>query len=69
LTCMTRPWCGVAQFPGLAQFMIGTVHLPVGARHDEIVAALEAAALRFLPPGFQIIEPQCGAIFFSECEP
>jgi hypothetical protein len=41
----------------------------LGARHDEIVAALEAAALRFLPPGFQIIEPQCGAIFFSECEP
>lgn len=61
-----RPWCAIAQFPGLKKFRFGTITLPVEARHDEIVAALRTHALTFLPDGFEIIEPRCGALFFQE---
>jgi hypothetical protein len=59
-----RPWCAKAQYPGLQPFFVGTAIVDAEARHDEIVAALEAHARTFLPPGFQIIEPMCGALFF-----
>ena len=69
MTDAIRPWCAKARFPGLAVFLGGTVTLPFKARHDEIVAALEAHFLEFLPPGFEIIEPVCGALFFQEEQP
>jgi hypothetical protein len=59
-----RPWCATARYPGLDIFRVGTVCLPATARHDEIEAALHAHAGRFLPPGLQIVEPLCGALFF-----
>ena len=59
-----RPWSAKAQYPGLATFVLGTVVLPKEARHDEIVSALQDHAATFLPPGFEIIEPMCGALFF-----
>ncbi len=62
---MTRPWCAVAQYPGLQRFRVGTVVLPREAQHYEIMTALEAHALTILPPGFTIIKPECGALFFS----
>ena len=63
-----RPWCARAVYPGLKDFMVGTVTLPADARHDEIEAALKAHAAEFLPPGFIIIEPVCGAIFFQQVD-
>lgn len=60
-----RPWCATAQYPGLSRFLVGTITLPADARADEIEAALAAHASAFLPPGFSIIEPLCGAIFFA----
>jgi hypothetical protein len=38
--------------------------MPADAQHHEIEAALVAHFLTFLPPGFSIIEPMCGALFF-----
>lgn len=61
-----RPWCAKAQYPGLKPFMGGTVLIPHDARIDQIEAALEAHFLTFLPPGFQIIEPVAGALFFND---
>jgi hypothetical protein len=61
-----RPWCAVAQYPGLKRFHVGTITMPEDARHDQIVAALRDHAMTFLPPGFDIILPVCGAIFFQE---
>lgn len=66
MTRATRPWCAIAQYPGLKRFIIGTVVLPANARHDEIIDALTAHALTMLAPGFDIIEPRCGALFFHE---
>jgi hypothetical protein len=61
-----RPWCAKAQFPGLKTFIGGTVTMPADARSDEIENALHAHFLTFLPAGFNIIEPVCGALFFQE---
>ena len=61
-----KPWCAKAQYPGLREFLVGTITMPHPSRHDEIIEALEAHALTFLPPGFIIIEPLCGALFFQE---
>lgn len=63
-----RPWCAEAEFPGLKPFLGGTITLPATARHDEIIAALEAHFRTFLPPGFSIVRPVCGALFFVENE-
>lgn len=64
-----RPWCAVAIYPGLAEFTLGTITMPADARHDEIEAALAKHAAQFLPPGFKIIKPMCGALFFQgECD-
>jgi hypothetical protein len=60
-----RPWCAKAQYPGQKPFLGGTVVLDASARSDEIEAALRAHFLEFLPAGFEIIEPLCGALFFS----
>ncbi len=60
-----RPWCALAQYPGLKTFRVGTVTMPAEARHDQIVAALRAHALTILPPGFQIIRPLAGSLFFE----
>jgi hypothetical protein len=60
-----RPWCAKAQYPGLLTFRVGTVHLPRDAQHHEIIAALDKHARTFLPAGFDIIEPLCGALFFA----
>lgn len=60
-----RSWCAKAQYPNLQAFVIGTITMPSDARHDEIIAALNDHALRFIPQGFQIIEPLCGALFFQ----
>jgi hypothetical protein len=64
-----RPWCVKAQYPGLEPFVAGTVTLPLGARHDEIMDALDAMLKRILPQGYVMLEPLCGSIFFNECEP
>jgi len=64
-----RPWCAKAQYPGLEPFMFGTVTLPLDARHDEIVDALDAALTRIIPQGYTILAVECGSIFFNECEP
>ena len=64
-----RPWCAIAQYPGLQRFMLGTVVVAADARHDEIIEALRNQALTFLPPGFEIVEPRCGALFFQEGAP
>lgn len=61
-----RPWCAKAQYPGLKPFIMGNITMPSDARHDEIVDALQAHALTFIPPGFIIIEPMGGALFFQE---
>jgi hypothetical protein len=61
-----RPWCAKAKYKDLKPFIVGTVTLPEDARHDEIISALEKRALEFLPAGFEIIEPLCGALFFHE---
>jgi hypothetical protein len=61
-----RPWCAKAKYKDLKPFIVGTVTLPEDARHDEIISALEGRALEFLPVGFEIIEPLCGALFFQE---
>jgi hypothetical protein len=63
-----RPWCARARYPGLKTFLVGTVTLPAEAMGHEIDAALHALAASILPPGFEIIEPMCGALFFQECE-
>lgn len=63
-----RPWCAVAQYPGLQEFLVGTVTMPAGARHDEVEKALYKCASEFLPPGFLIMKPMCGAVFFQETE-
>jgi hypothetical protein len=68
MTARNRPWCAVAQYPGLSRFLVGTVVLPDDARHDEITAALHDHALQFLPSGFEIVQPECGALFFEEYE-
>jgi hypothetical protein len=60
-----RPWCAVAQYPGLRRFRVGTVTMPAEARHDEIMAGLRDHALTILPPGFTIIRPQAGSLFFQ----
>jgi len=65
-TASVRPWCAIAQYPGLQRFMLGTVAVASGARHDEIIEALRSHALTFLPQGFEIVEPRCGALFFQE---
>lgn len=69
MTRATRPWCAIAQYPGLKRFIVGTVVLPAKARHDEIIDALTAHALTLIPPGFTIVEPRCGALFFHEADP
>ena len=60
-----RPWCAKATFPDLKPFIGGTITMPADAQHHEIEAALVAHFLTFLPPGFSIIEPMCGAMFFQ----
>lgn len=63
-----RPWCAKAQFPGLAPFILGTICLPASAQSHEIEAALYAHGRIFLPTGFTIIEPLCGALFFQDAD-
>ena len=63
-----RPWCVRAQYTGLEPFVAGTVTLPVDARHDEIMAALDDMLTRILPQGYVILEPLCGSIFFTPVE-
>jgi hypothetical protein len=63
-----RPWCAIAQYPGLKSFHVGTVDMPHDAQFYEIEQALITHALTFLPEGFTIIQPKCGALFFQEFE-
>lgn len=63
-----RPWCAKAQYPGLEPFLGGTVILPAEAQSHEVEAALIAHFRKFLPDGFKLIEPVCGALFFHEEE-
>lgn len=60
-----RPWCAKARYPGLKTFLGGTVTMQADAAAHEVEAALNAHFLTFLPPGFEIIEPVCGSLFFS----
>ena len=59
-----RPWCAKAVYPGLKEFVIGTIVLPVETSSVDVEKALYEHALTFLPVGFKLIEPICGAIFF-----
>lgn len=63
-----RSWCATAQYPQLQTFLAGTVIIPASATSQEIEAAVRAHFLRFLPPGFEIIKPRCGALHFVEEE-
>lgn len=65
MTDAIRPWCAKAIYPGLAEFTLGTITMPADARYDQIEAALADHAALFLPPGFTIIKPICGALFFQ----
>lgn len=60
-----RPWCAEAIYPGLKTFVVGTVAVAADARHDQIVEALRDHALTFLPPGFTIVRPLGGSLFFA----
>lgn len=60
-----RPWCVKAQYPGLEPFVAGDITLPVEARHDEIMNALDSMLKRILPQGYIMLEPLCGSIFFA----
>lgn len=59
-----RPWCAKAVFPGLKEFILGTIVLPENTASHAIEQALYDHAHGFLPTGFKIVEPRCGAIFF-----
>jgi hypothetical protein len=59
-----RPWCAKAVFPGLKEFVLGTIVLPEDTQSHAIEQALYDHAHKFLPTGFEIVEPMCGAIFF-----
>ena len=60
-----RPWCAMAQFPGKKPFIGGTVIIHASANSSEIIDALRAHFLTFLPEGFEIVKPIAGAIFFN----
>ncbi len=59
-----RPWCAKAVFPGLKEFILGTIVLKEDSQSHEIMTALYAHGRTFLPDGFEITQPVCGAIFF-----
>lgn len=63
---MIRPWCAKIQYPGLKPCVGGTITMPADAQYHEIEAALTAHFLTFIPPGFQILEHMCGAIFYLD---
>lgn len=60
-----RPWCAQARYPGLEPFVGGTITLPSDAKSHEIERALSEHFLTFIPPGFEIIKPMCGVLFFQ----
>ena len=60
-----RPWCAVARYQGLQEFIGGTVVLPADAQSHEVIAALTAHFDQFLPPGFEVIRPVAGSLFFN----
>jgi hypothetical protein len=59
-----RPWVAKAQYPGLETFIAGTIIMPAEAQSHEIEQALLDHFHKFLPPGFQILDQMCGALFF-----
>ena len=59
-----RSWCAVAKYPELDRFLAGSVVIAAEATSQEIEEALRGHFLRFLPPGFDIIKPRCGALHF-----
>lgn len=59
-----RPWCAKAVYSDLEEFILGSIVLPEDMPTHEIEQALYDHAHTFLPTGFKIIEPLCGAIFF-----
>jgi hypothetical protein len=61
-----RPWCAVAQYPDKAPFLFGTVAMPDGSRHDQVIEAILEAAGKVLPEGLDILEIKCGSLFFQE---
>jgi hypothetical protein len=63
-----RPWCAEAAYLGLEPFIGGTIYLPAKAQAHEIEAALLAHFRSFLPDGFTIVRPVCGALFFQEAD-
>ena len=65
MTDAIRPWCAKAVYPGLREFVGGTIAMPADAAAHEIEAALDAHFRTFLPDGFKIVEPACGALFFQ----
>jgi len=60
-----RPWCAVAQYPGLKEFLAGTIVMPREAQFHEVEAALRAHFDQFIPPGYKIIKHAAGALFFD----
>ena len=65
MTQAIRPWCAIAVYPGLKEFIGGTVVLPADAQSHEIEAALRDHFATFIPPGFKVIKPVAGAMFFQ----
>ena len=59
-----RPWVARVQYPGLDKSLAGNIMMPAEAQSHEVEAALKAHFDTFLPPGWVMIEPLCGAIFF-----
>ena len=59
-----RPWSAKAVYSELEEFILGSIVLAEDTPSHEIEQALYDHAHTFLPTGFKIIEPLCGAIFF-----
>jgi hypothetical protein len=59
------PWCADAQYPGLRQFLCGTIVMKSDAQHHEIEAAMRDHMAGFLPPGFAVLRMRRGALFFT----
>ena len=60
-----RPWCALVRYPGLLPFTLGTVIVDAKATSEEAMKALHDHALTFIPPGFEIIRPLAGSLFFQ----
>ena len=62
---MNRAWCAKVKYPGLKEFILGTVVLDARATHQEVCRALSELWADFSPHPEPSIEPIPGALFFQ----